>query len=75
MHSRVNLAHVLFEVTLKYGHDNAETAVVPGTAIDVVEIEQTGIRTVEAIATTLEEVARIREVRVIAVPATRARAA
>ena len=74
MHSRVNLAHVLFEVTLKYGHDNAETVAVDG--IVVVETEQTGSRTRVEIATTSEErKARIREVRVIAVPATRARAA
>ena len=64
-----------FEVTLKYGHDNAETVVAAGTAKVAVEIEQTGIRTVVVIATTPEEAARIREARVIAVPATRARAA
>ena len=65
-----------FEVTLKYGHDNAETEVVPGIAIVVAESEQTGIRTIAVNATTYEErTARIREVRVIAVPATRARAA
>ena len=60
-----------FEVTLKYGHDNAETVVVPGTATVAVETEQTGIRTTVSIATTYEErTARIREVR--AVPAARA---
>ena len=75
MHSRVNLAHVLFEVTLKYGHDNAETVAAAGIAIVAAETEQTGTRTVVEIATTPEEVARTREVRVIAVPATRARAA
>ena len=62
-----------FEVTLKYGHDNAETVVVPGIANVVAEIEQTGIRTIVLIATTHEErIVRIREVRVIAVPAARA---
>ena len=60
-----NLAYVLFEVTLKYGHDNAETVAAVGRAKVDVEIEQTGIRTVVVIATTFEEVARIREVRVI----------
>ena len=62
-----------FEVTLKYGHDNAETVAAPGTAIVVVETEQTGIRTTVLTATTYEErIVRIREVRVIAVPAARA---
>ena len=62
-----------FEVTLKYGHDNAETVAVPGTAIVVVETEQTGIRTTALKATTYEErKVRIREARVIAVPAARA---
>ena len=50
-----------FEVTLKYGHDNAETVAVAGTAIEVAEKEQTGIRTDAAIATTSEEAARIRD--------------
>lgn len=57
--------YFLFSFVSKYGHDNAETVVVVGIAIVVVEIEQTGIRTVVVIATTFEEVARIREVRVI----------
>ena len=65
-----------FEVTLKYGHDNAETAADPGIAIVAAEIEQTGNRTIVVIATTYEERSvRIKEDRVIAVPATRARAA
>ena len=60
-----------FEVTLKYGHDNAETVVVPGNASVVVESEQTGIRTIVLKATTYEErIVRTREVR--AVPAARA---
>ena len=60
-----NLAYILFEVTLKYGHDNAETVAAVGRAKVDVEIEQTGIRATVVIATTFEEVARIREVRVI----------
>ena len=68
-----NLAYILFEVTLKYGHDNAETVAVPGIAIEAAEIEQTGIRTIDLKATTYEErTVRIREARVIAVPAARA---
>ena len=64
-----------FEVTLKYGHDNAETDVVVGNAIVVVENEQTSIRAIAVIATTYEERrARIREARVIVVPTVRARA-
>ena len=46
--------------------DNAETDVAVAIAIVVVEIEQTGIRTIVVIATTYEErIVRIREVRVI----------
>ena len=57
--------YFLFSFVSKYGHDNAETVAAVGRAKVDVEIEQTGISTVVVIATTFEEVARIREVRVI----------
>ena len=68
---RANLAYILFKVTLKSGHDNAETVKVVAIAKAPLEVEQTGLRTSVVMATTVEERnARIREARVIAVPAT-----
>ncbi len=50
----------------KYGHNHAETDVVVGITIVVVEIEHTSISRVIVFATTFEErVTRIREVRVV----------
>ena len=60
----------MFEVTLKYGHDNAERIVAVAAARIAVEIEHTSTGTNVAIATTEEErMASEREVRVITVPA------
>ena len=66
----------MFEVTLKHGHDNAERNVAVAVATVVAEIEHTSIGTTAIAATTTEERSiSVREVRVIAVPAVRARSA
>ena len=66
----------MFEVTLKYGHDNAERIAAAEAASIVAEKEHTSTGTIVVNATTEEErTASAREVRVIAVPAVRARSA
>ena len=66
----------MFEVTLKYGHDNAERTVAVVVAKVSVETEHTSIGIIAVIATTDEERSNsAREVRVINVPAIRARSA
>ena len=66
----------MFEVTLKHGHDKAERKVAVVVAIAAVEIEHTSTGTIAIAATTMEERSNsVREVRVIAVPAVRARSA
>ena len=60
----------MFEVTLKYGHDNAERIVAVAVASIVVETEHTSTGNIAVSATTDEErKVSVREVRVITVPA------
>ena len=66
----------MFEVTLKYGHDNAERMVAVAVASIVAENEHTSSGNNVVTATTEEErKASVREVRAITIPAVRARSA
>ncbi len=70
-----SLLYILL-VALKYGHDNAERIIAAVVATAVVGTEHTSTSIIVVIATTGEErTVSAREVRVITVPAVRARSA